>query len=58
MAEMTLVQISDADQEKHKELMQEVVLLEWGRRCGEECASEWNDTVGQVVGLQIPLDKL
>jgi hypothetical protein len=34
------------------------VLLEWGKRCGKDCAAEWNDTVGQVVGLQIPLDKL
>jgi TRAP-type transport system periplasmic protein len=57
-AEMTLVPVSDADREKHKELMQEVVLLEWGRRCGEDCAAEWNDTVGKAVGLQIPLDKL
>jgi TRAP-type transport system periplasmic protein len=58
IAEMTAVPVSDADREKHKELMQEVVLLEWGRRCGEDCAAEWNDTVGQAVGLQIPLDKL
>jgi hypothetical protein len=58
MAEMTLVAISDADQAKHKELMQDVVLLEWARRCGEECAAEWNDTVGQAVGMQIPLDRL
>jgi TRAP-type C4-dicarboxylate transport system substrate-binding protein len=57
-AEMTLVPVSDADREKHKELMQEVVLLEWGRRCGKDCAAEWNDTVGKAVGLQIPLDKL
>jgi TRAP-type C4-dicarboxylate transport system substrate-binding protein len=58
VAEMTAVPVSDADRAKHKELMQEVVLLEWGRRCGEDCAAEWNDTVGQAVGLQIPLDKL
>ena len=57
-AEMTLVAISDADQERHKELMQDVVLLEWGKRCGKDCAAAWNDTVGQVVGLQIPLDRL
>jgi hypothetical protein len=58
MAEMTPVAISDADQAKHKELMQEVVLLEWGKRCGEDCAAEWNDTVGKAVGMQIPLDRL
>ena len=58
MAEMTLVPIGEADKEKHKELMQETVLVEWAKRCGKDCAAEWNDTVGQVVGLQITLDQL
>lgn len=58
MAEMTLVEVSDADREKHKAMMQDVVLVEWAKRCGKDCAAEWNDTVGQVVGLEIPLDKL
>ena len=43
---------------KHKELMQSTVLVNWGKRCGKTCAQEWNDTVGKVVGLAIPLDKL
>jgi len=38
--------------------MEEVVLVEWGKRCGKPCAEEWNATVGKVVGLSIPLDKL
>jgi TRAP-type C4-dicarboxylate transport system substrate-binding protein len=58
MANMTLVPIGDADKEKHEQMMQDVVLVEWAKRCGADCAAEWNDTVGQVVGLQIPLDKL
>ncbi len=58
MAEMTLVPIGDSDRAKHKELMQDVVLVAWAKRCGEDCAAEWNDTVGQVVGLEIPLDRL
>jgi TRAP-type C4-dicarboxylate transport system substrate-binding protein len=58
MAHMTLVPVSDADKEKHAEMMQDVVLVDWAKRCGKDCAAEWNDTVGEVVGLQIPLDKL
>ena len=58
MANMNPVAVTDADKETHKQLMQDVVLLEWGKRCGKDCAAEWNDTVGQVVGLQIPVDKL
>jgi TRAP-type transport system periplasmic protein len=58
MAEMNLVPVNDEDKEKHKQLMQDVVLVEWGKRCGRDCAQEWNETVGQVVGLEIPLDEL
>jgi TRAP-type C4-dicarboxylate transport system substrate-binding protein len=52
------VPVSDSDKSLHKKLMQDVVLVEWGKRCGKECAKEWNDTVGKVVGLSIPLGKL
>ena len=55
---MTLVHISDADQARTKELVQNVVLVKWGKRCGKACAEKWNETVGKVVGLTIPLDKL
>jgi TRAP-type C4-dicarboxylate transport system substrate-binding protein len=55
---MTLVKISDADQALRKKLVQDVVLVKWGQRCGKACAEKWNGTVGKVVGLQIPLDKL
>ena len=57
-ADMTIVPVTEADQVVHKGLMQDVVLVEWGKRCGRDCAAEWNDTIGPVVGLQIPLDKL
>ena len=57
-ANMTIVEVTEADQVVHKDLMENVVLVEWGKRCGRDCAAEWNDTIGPVVGLQIPLDKL
>lgn len=56
--EMTLVPISDADEKRRAEVVQDVVLVKWGKRCGKECAQQWNDTVGKVVNLTIPLDKL
>jgi TRAP-type C4-dicarboxylate transport system substrate-binding protein len=55
---MTLVKISPADQALRKELVQNVVLVKWGKRCGKPCAEKWNATVGKIVGLTIPLDKL
>lgn len=57
-ADMTIVEVSDADREAHKGLMEDVVLVEWGKRCGRDCAAEWNDAIGPVVGLRIPLDRL
>lgn len=55
---MTLVELSDADKAKREDVVQNVVLVKWGKRCGKDCAAKWNDTVGKVVGLTIPLDKL
>ncbi len=57
-ANLIKVSVSAADQATHKRLMTEVVLVEWGKRAGKAYAKEWNDTVGKVVGLSIPLDKL
>lgn len=56
--DMTKAPVSEADREQHRELMQDVVLLAWGKRCGRDCAEKWNETVGKVVDLQIPLDKI
>ena len=58
VVDMTLVPVSDEDKAQHEQLMQEVVLVEWAKRCGKECAAEWNETVGAAVGLEIPLDKV
>jgi hypothetical protein len=30
------------------------VLAGWAKRCGAECAKEWNDTVGKTLGLKAP----
>ena len=55
---MTLVELTDADKKRRADVVQNVVLVKWGKRCGKECAAKWNDTVGKVVGLTIPLDQL
>ncbi len=55
---MELVNISDADNALRKKLVEDIVLVRWGKRCGKPCAEKWNDTVGKVVGLKIPMEKL
>jgi hypothetical protein len=39
----------------HKKLVEESVLAGWAKRCGAECAKEWNETVGKALGLTAPV---
>lgn len=55
---LTEVPVSKEDALRHKEVMENVVLIQWAKRAGKEYAGKWNETVGKVVGLTIPLDKL
>ena len=57
-ADMTIVEVSDADRDVHKGLMEDVVLVEWGPALRARLRGRVNDSVGPVVGLRIPLDKL
>ena len=55
---MKLIELTpDQIQEKTK-LMENTVLVGWAKRCGKECAAKWNDTVGKVLGMKIPLDRI
>jgi TRAP-type transport system periplasmic protein len=55
---LTEVPVTEQDKVRHREIMENVVLPEWAKRAGKNYATKWNETVGKVVGLQIPLDKL
>ncbi len=48
---MTLVEPSEDDIATRDRLATEVVLARWAERCGAECAANWNDTVGSILGL-------
>jgi TRAP-type C4-dicarboxylate transport system substrate-binding protein len=50
---MTLVEVSDADFEKAREVLVGEVLPEWAERAGGDWAVRWNETVGQTVGVSI-----
>lgn len=52
---MTLVEPSEEDLAKVREVVQEHVLPAYGESCGKDCATAWNDTVGEVVDMQIPV---
>jgi hypothetical protein len=53
-ASMVIVPVSAAETEIHKKLVESTVLTAWAKRCGAECAAEWNNTVGKAIGRRIP----
>jgi len=53
---MKLVEISDSDRKKIKEVAQKVVLPIWKKTCNavdENCSKTWNETAGVAAGLTI-----
>ena len=54
MAKMTIVPVKPAEADMHKKLVEGAVLAGWAKRCGAECAAEWNNTVGKTLNLRAP----
>jgi TRAP-type C4-dicarboxylate transport system substrate-binding protein len=50
-ANMVLVRPAAEDVELRKQALVNQVLPRWAGRCGAECVSNWNESVGKVVGL-------
>ena len=53
---MKLVELSDDDKAKLKTIVTGKVLAGWSERCGAECTSNWNDSVGKILGVAIPVN--
>ena len=56
LAKMTIVPVKPEEAEQHKKLVEGAVLAGWAKRCGRECAAEWNSTVGKALGLKAPVN--
>ena len=50
---MTLVEVSDADFARAREVLVNTVLPDWAERAGDDWAKRWNETVGATVGVTI-----
>ena len=48
---MKLVEPSAEDLAIRDKIATDVVLARWAERCGAECAENWNNTVGKILGL-------
>ncbi|MDB5361871.1 MAG: bacterial extracellular solute-binding, 7 family protein [Rhodospirillales bacterium] len=49
--DMVLVEAAPSDRALLDRILRTVILPKWAARCGEECAAEWNRTVGVRMGL-------
>lgn len=50
-AKMTLVPVTDADQALRKKAFAEAILPDFAKRCGADCVTRWNATIGKAVGI-------
>jgi len=50
---MTLVEVSEADFARAREVLVGTVLPDWAERAGDDWAQRWNASVGAVVGVEI-----
>ncbi|WP_299690841.1 TRAP transporter substrate-binding protein [uncultured Tateyamaria sp.] len=48
---MVLVEPSAEDLALRDKIATDVVLARWAERCGTDCAANWNETVGPILGL-------
>lgn len=48
---MTLVQPSEADKTALKKIFEEKVLTKWAQRCNAQCISDFNASIGPIVGM-------
>lgn len=49
---MTWVKVTDADKALHKKIVEGTVVSRWAKRCGSDCAKEWDATIGKVVDMK------
>ncbi|MGO1117554.1 TRAP transporter substrate-binding protein [Rhodovibrionaceae bacterium A322] len=49
---MTLVEPTAEDLALRDKIATDVILARWADRCGEDCAANWNDTVGSLLGMK------
>ena len=50
-AKLKLVKPSEGDLKVREKALNEVVLARWAKRCGDACATKWNELVGKKYSL-------
>lgn len=52
---MTLVNPTAADAAKARQIVSSTILADWAKRCGGPCVREWNDSMGKVLNIALPV---
>ncbi len=52
-AGMTLVPMTEADDALRAEAVKAAILPEFADRCGADCVTSWNDSIGKTIGMTI-----
>ena len=55
--DLTLVPVTEEDEQALKNLIAKSQLPEFAERCGESCIRNWNETVGKVVDVTAPVSQ-
>lgn len=50
---LTIVKVSPADMAEYRNIVKTAVLPAWAKRCGADCVTEWNATVGKAVDVTL-----
>lgn len=53
LTDLTLVELTESDKARLKEVISSHVLPEFAAACGSNCVARWNETVGSVVDVNI-----
>lgn len=51
---MTAIEPTAEDEALLQKIATDFTVARWAERCGAECAKEWNDTIGKVIGITAP----
>lgn len=49
---MVVVPVTEADEQRRRQLLTDSVLPGWVRRCGVECVDAWNKTLAPLLGVR------
>jgi TRAP-type C4-dicarboxylate transport system substrate-binding protein len=50
-ANLTLVEVTEADREVLKKAVESTVLPAFAKACGPDCTARWNESIGKAMGL-------